>query len=258
MPEKVTKEERVAEIAIEHARNLLDVVKMPVQNTMTNAAMRGRQNISDNEDMPSPEELKMKLENHVDDDITNAPRENISYISIPYETLSNSSSMNFDKREMLQAVREAYRGMNIDKIVDGKDPSSKEPAIIFVLNTEILTDEQGKMVNPYTGKRLTFLEVIQLKIQQGKQKIMNFANRGKSESYLSKSDDDVSPWMSILKKEKDSVVDVEVNELGKLDELDHLGEEEKVKSPAKKPKEEKPKMTKDANDGYIGDKPYFG
>jgi hypothetical protein len=59
-------------------------------------------------------------------------------------------------------------------------------------------------------------------------------------------------------KKEDSIVDVEVNELGKLDELDHLGEEEKVERPAKKPKEEKPKMTKDANDGYIGDKPYFG
>tara|TARA_R110000823_G_scaffold13572_11_gene44998 strand:+ start:6119 stop:6382 length:264 start_codon:yes stop_codon:yes gene_type:complete len=59
-------------------------------------------------------------------------------------------------------------------------------------------------------------------------------------------------------KKEDSIVDVEVNELGKLDELDHLGEEEKVDRPAKKPKEEKIDIPKDANDGYIGDKPYFG
>ena len=59
-------------------------------------------------------------------------------------------------------------------------------------------------------------------------------------------------------KQEDSVVDAEVNELGDLDELDHLGEEEKVKRPTKNPSEEKPKMSKDANDGYIGDKPYFG
>ena len=49
-------------------------------------------------------------------------------------------------------------------------------------------------------------------------------------------------------KKEDSVVDVEVNELGKLDDLDHLGEEEKVKRPTKKPKEEKIDISTDAKE----------